>query len=93
MGRSNSAHQFVRTLAITYGVAAGGTILLSVVNNRTGDVETVRKVLSGDSVSISNQTLEAIGSGFAWIHAFSGVKAVLGLGIAISLNRKKNRTK
>lgn len=93
MGRSNSAHQFVRTLAITYGVAAGGTILLSVVNNRTGDVETVRKVLSGDSVSISNQTLEAIGSGFAWIHAFSGVTAALGLGIAISLNRKKNRTK
>ena len=89
MGRSNSAHQFVRTLAITYGVAAGGTILLSVVNNRTGDVETVRKVLSGDSVSISNQTLEAIGSGFAWIHVFSGVTAVLGLVIAISLNRKK----
>ena len=89
MGRSNSAHQFVRTLAITYGVAAGGTILLSVVNNQTGDVESVRKVLSGDNISISNQTLEAIGSGFAWIHVFSGVTAVIGLVIAISLNRKK----
>ena len=89
MGRSNSAHQFVRTLAITYGVATGGTILLSVVNNQTGDVESVRKVLSGDSVSISSQTLEAIGSGFAWIHVFSGVTAVIGLVIAISLNQKK----
>ncbi|GIR37521.1 MAG: hypothetical protein CM15mP49_29060 [Actinomycetota bacterium] len=38
MGRTNSAHQFLRTLAITYGVAIGGAILLSVVKARTGDV-------------------------------------------------------
>jgi MFS family permease len=89
MGRSNSAHQFVRTLAITYGVAAGGAILLAVVNHRTGDVEAVRNVLRGNEKMVDASTREAIGSGFAWIHAFSFVAALLSLGAAISLKRAR----
>ncbi len=50
MGRVNSAHQFVRTLCITYGVAVGGAILLLVVDRQTGDVEAVRDVLGGEDV-------------------------------------------
>ena len=39
MGRVNAAHQFIRTLCITYGVAIGGAVLLFVVDRRAGDVE------------------------------------------------------
>lgn len=89
MGRTNSAHQFLRTLAITYGVAIGGAIILSVVEARTGDVESVRKVLSGDNVTVASDTIEAIGSGLAWAHVFSGSTACIGLFVAVSLYRKK----
>ena len=91
MGRTNSAHQFLRTLAITYGVAIGGAILLSVVKARTGDVESVRKVLSGDNITVASDTTEAIGSGLAWAHVFSGATACIGFLIAVSLYRKRKR--
>ena len=78
MGRTNSAHQFLRTLAITYGVAIGGAILLSVVKARTGDVESVRKVLSGDNITVASDTTEAIGSGLAW--ALSSVEPLACIG-------------
>ena len=89
MGRTTSAHQFLRTLAITYGVAIGGSILLAVVKARTGDVESVRKVLSGDNVTVGAETTEAIGSGLAWAHVFSVGTACIGLLVAISLYRKR----
>ena len=76
MGRANSAHQFVRTICITYGVAVGGAILLLVVGNQVGDVEVVRDVLGGEDVTPSPATLDAIRDGLAWVHVFSGVAAV-----------------
>ena len=53
MGRVNSAHQFVRTICITYGVAVGGAILLLVVDRQIGDVEVVRDALGGEDVTAS----------------------------------------
>jgi predicted MFS family arabinose efflux permease len=76
MGRVNSAHQFIRTLSITYGVAVGGAILLLVVDRRTGDVEAVRDVLGGSSAEVSTGTLDAIRDGMVWVHVFSGVVAL-----------------
>ncbi|HEY5663166.1 MAG TPA: MFS transporter [Ilumatobacter sp.] len=76
MGRVNSAHQFVRTLSITYGVAVGGAILLLVVDRRTGDVEAVRDALGGERVTTSAATLDAVRDGLAWVHVFSGVAAI-----------------
>lgn len=76
MGRVNSAHQFVRTLCITYGVAVGGAILLLVVDNQTGDVEAVRDALGGNDVTASAVTLGAVRDGLAWIHVFSGLAAI-----------------
>ncbi|MCB0969131.1 MAG: MFS transporter [Ilumatobacter sp.] len=76
MGRVNAAHQFVRTLSITYGVAVGGAILLLVVDRQVGDVEVVRDVLGGEDVAPSPATLDAIRDGLAWVHVFSGVAAV-----------------
>jgi MFS family permease len=68
MGRVNSAHQFVRTLCITYAVAIGGAILLATVDARTGDIEAVRELLAGEetvSIDVPAGTVEAIADGVA----------------------------
>jgi MFS family permease len=88
MGRVNSAHQFVRTLCITYGVAVGGAILLLVVDRQVGDVEVVRDVLGGENVTPSPATLNAVRDGLAWVHAFSAVVAVMCVGAATVLWRQ-----
>ena len=87
MGRANSAHQFVRTLSITYGVAVGGAILLLVVDRRTGNVEAVRDVLGGEGAIMSQSTLDAIGDGLAWVHVFSAVMGAACLVAAVTLWR------
>ncbi len=82
MGRVNAAHQFLRTLAITYGVAIGGAVLLLVVDRQIGDVEVVRNVLSGeDDVALGDATRSAVESGLVWV-VVAG--AVLGLGCFLS---------
>lgn len=94
MGRVNSAHQFARTLCITYGVAVGGAILLFVVDRQVGDVEVVREVLRGEGAggsAIPPGTLDAIGDGLAWVHVFSGAVAVACLVAAITLWRDARR--
>ena len=91
MGRVNAAHQFVRTLCITYGVALGGAILLFVVDLQVGDVETVREVLSGEDLALGSQTKDAIGDGLAWIHVVTGIVGVACLLVALSLVRRTRR--
>jgi MFS family permease len=88
MGRTNAAHQFVRTLCITYGVAIGGAILLLVVDRRVGDIETVREVLAGEEVELGGETLSAIGGGLAWTVAFAVGVAAWCLIAARSLAKK-----
>ena len=87
MGRVNSAHQFVRTICITYGVAVGGAILLFVVGRRIGDVEVVRDALGGEDVVATGPTLDAIRDGLAWVHVFSGAVALACLTTAVTLWR------
>ncbi|GIR37520.1 MAG: hypothetical protein CM15mP49_29050 [Actinomycetota bacterium] len=38
----------------------------------------MRKVLSGDNITVASDTTEAIGSGLAWAHVFSGATACIG---------------
>lgn len=87
MGRVNAAHQFIRTLCITFGVAIGGAILLFVVDRRVGDVEAVREVLRGEGAIVSSTTLDAIRDGLAWVHVFGGLVAIGCLAAAITLRR------
>lgn len=91
MGRVNSAHQFIRTIGITYGVAVGGAILLFVVGNQVGDVEVVRDVLSGKDVIASAATLDAIRDGLVWVLCFSGVAGAGCLAAAMVLWRNTRR--
>ena len=66
MGRVSGAHQFMRHLGGTLGLAAAGTVLLGVVSARIGSVEPVRRLLDGDggTIELGNQTRAAIAGGF-----------------------------
>lgn len=92
MGRVNSAHQFIRTIGITYGVAVGGAILLFVVGNQVGDVEVVRDVLGGEDVIASGDTLDAIRDGLVWVLGFSGLAGVGCIAAAVALWRNTRVT-
>jgi predicted MFS family arabinose efflux permease len=88
MGRVNAAHQFLRTLAITYGVALGGAILLYVVDLRVGDVEIVRSVLAGEDVAVAGATGAAVGDGLVWVVVAAFVLGAGCLAAALSLRRR-----
>lgn len=88
MGRVNAAHQFFRQLCVTYGVAVAGAILLFVVDVRVGDIDAVRDVISGEDVTLGEQTRDAIGAGLAWIGLVNATITVGGLVIAASLTRR-----
>ncbi len=91
MGRVNAAHQFLRTLSITYGVAIGGAVLLFVVDRRIGDVEVVRQVLSGEEpAGLGEATADAVGAGLAWVVVAAGV---LGVGCLVSALRLRTQTR
>lgn len=91
MGRVNAAHQYVRTLGITYGVAIGGAVLLSVVDIRVGDVEVVRDILAGEEVALGDQTRDAVAAGFAWAHLVAVVVSAAALALAVDLRRRRIR--
>lgn len=69
MGRLNAAHQFMRTMALTLGIAVVGAISLAVVDAQTGDVETVRQLLDGDDDLLAPETIsniaDAVRDGYA----------------------------
>ena len=88
MGRVTAAHQFIRQLAIMYGLALAGAILLLVVDLEVGDVEAVRDVIAGEDISLGTETKDAIRHGLAWIHVVTGTIAIGCLLVATSLVRK-----
>jgi hypothetical protein len=47
-GRINAAHQYMRTVGISAGIALSGAWCLFVVGQRVGNVESVRQLLAGD---------------------------------------------
>lgn len=81
-GRSNAAHQFVRTFAITCALAVAGSVLLYVVQRRVGDVEVVRDLLAGDEVAVGGDTAAAIADGLATVLTLSIVAGALASTIA-----------
>jgi MFS family permease len=89
MGRLNAAHQFLRTLAITFGIAAVGAITLAIVDARTGDVERVRDILSGDDLAVSTDVLESISDGFAIAIAVMAVVVAASVPSAVRLVRTR----
>ena len=88
MGRVNAAHQFVRNLCITYAVAIGGAILLGVVDARTGDVESVRRILAGEETLVSGATIEAVGEGLTVTVSVALGVSLIALGVIARAYRR-----
>ena len=90
LGRVNAAHQFLRVLAISIGVALGGAVLLGIVDAQVGDVEVVRSVLESDgsdAVEVADATAAAVADGLVGVLVTS---AVLGMGcLAAALGLKR----
>lgn len=91
MGRLNAAHQFLRTLAITFGIAAVGAVTLAIVDSRTGNVERVRELLSGDDVRIATDVLGAISDGYAIAVAVMAIVVAASIPSAVRLVRTRGQ--
>jgi MFS family permease len=87
LGRINAAHQYMRTVGISAGIALAGGVVLFVVGQRVGNVEAVRQLLAGDEVSLDDRAADAIRSGYGWAHAVGAVLAVAALVPAWYLRR------
>ena len=90
MGRVTAAHQFIRQLAIMYGIALAGAIVLLVVDLEVGDVDAVRDVIAGENISLGTETKDAIRHGLAWIHVATGTISIGCLVFATALVRQTN---
>ena len=88
MGRVTAAHQFIRQLAIMYGIALAGAIVLLVVDLEVGDVDAVRDVIAGENISLGTETKDAIRHGLAWIHVATGTISIGCLVFATTLVRQ-----
>ncbi|MEM9134160.1 MAG: MFS transporter [Actinomycetota bacterium] len=84
MGRISSAHQFVRSLGFTYGAAVAGGVLLLVVRVRVGEVESVRRLLGGESEAAEPGVVDALADGYALAVA---AMAVVSIGALVTARR------
>ena len=89
MGRLNGAHQFLRTISLTIGIAAAAAITFAVVNHRIGDVEAVRGLLSDESTEIGPGLVGALGDGFAWAATAAASITALTIPSAVHLFRTR----
>jgi MFS family permease len=60
IGRASAANQFARSQGFTLGAAAGGAILLFVVDRRLGSVDPIRTLLAGEKLDSSAFTEAAV---------------------------------
>jgi MFS family permease len=88
MGRVSAAYQFVRQLAIMYGLALAGAMLLLVIDVEVGDVDAVQEVIAGKTVGLAAETRNAIRHGMAWVHVVAGTIAMGCLLVGTALVRR-----
>lgn len=87
IGRASAANQFARSQALTVASAAGGAILLVVVDRRLGSVGPVRDLLAGDDVDTGPAVAGAVRSGFTAVAITSLVVVLLAIPPMIALRR------
>ena len=91
MGRLNGAHQFLRTISLTIGIAAVAAITLAVVNHRIGNVEAVRDLLSDNTEITSDGLISALADGYAWAATAAAAIAAITVPSALHLFRTRHR--
>jgi len=87
MGRVNGAHQFMRTIGITYAVGIAGSLILTTVDRRTGNVEAVRDLLSGDASEVNDTVADALALGFQFALGFAVLAGLACVPSALALVR------
>jgi MFS family permease len=87
LGRVNSAHQFLRSFAITLGVGLGSAVLFTVVGRQLGDVEIIRDALEGDDVTSTDEAIAAVKDGFVWVMVMSALVGTGAIAAAQALRR------
>ena len=90
MGRLNGAHQFLRTISFTIGIAAVAAITLAVVNHRVGDVEAVRDLLSDKPKVVPAGLVSALSDGYAWASTAAAAIAAITVPAALHLFRTRH---
>ena len=90
MGRLNGAHQFLRTISFTIGIAAVAAITLAVVNHRVGDVEAVRDLLSDKPKVVPAGLVSALSDGYAWASTAAAAIAAITVPAALQLFRTRH---
>lgn len=86
MGRANAAHQFVRNLGSTIGVAAAGGILFGFVRHRLGNLSAIQPLLKGSkNVAVSASARNAVALGYRWSHVLAVTLVLSGLLITLRL--------
>lgn len=88
MGRSSAAHNFLRNLGSTVGVAAASGVIFGVIRHRIGDLEEIRPLLRGKTTTVSDAARHAIAAGYRSAHMVSLALSVCGLVLVIALHRK-----
>ena len=91
MGRTSAAHQFLRNLGSTVGVAAASGVLFGVIRQRIGDLEEIRPLLKGETSEISDAARSAIASGYRTAHLASLMLALIGVAVVTRLHRSTPR--
>ena len=89
MGRLNGAHQFLRTISLTIGIAAVAAITLAVVNHRIGNVEAVRDLLSDKPKVVPAGLVSALSDGYAWAATAAAAIAAITVPSALHLFRTR----
>ena len=89
MGRLNGAHQFLRTISFTIGIAAVAAITLAVVDHRVGDVEAVRDLLSDKPKVVPAGLVSALSDGYAWASTAAAAIAAITVPSALHLFRTR----
>lgn len=94
IGRASAANQFARSQGFTLGAAAGGAILLFVVDRRLGSVDPIRRLLAGDDLDTKTFTdaavAEAVRAGFSAATVTSLVIMVAAIPSMRSLHRHRS---
>ena len=89
MGRLNGAHQFLRTISLTIGIATVAAITLAVVNHRIGNVEAVRDLLSDEPKVVPAGLVSALSDGYGW--ALTATAAIAATAVPSALHLLRTR--
>lgn len=87
LGRATAAHQVARAQGFTIGAALGGSVILLAVSRVVPDLETVRRLLGGETADITVAAAQGISDGFGLTALVGAIVVAAGLPAVLRLRR------